>query len=98
MCTSLCIEQRCVYKCLKHEGNKMLHHNIDHQIAFINFTNAGSSLCVTSSCKFLSSLLVIPQEVPLLERTGCVRTCLCPELIKLQDKVKRLFLIESKTK
>ena len=79
----------------------MLHHNIDHQIAFINFTKAGSSLCVTSSCKFLSSLLfalLIPQEVPLLERTGCVRTCLCPELIKLQDKVKRLFLIESKTK
>ena len=76
----------------------MLHHNIDHQMAFINFTKAGSSLCVTSSCKLLLFALLIPQEVPLLERTGYVRTCLCPELIKLQDKVKRLFLIESKTK
>ena len=31
-------------KCLKHEGNKMLHHNIDHQIAFINFTKVGGSI------------------------------------------------------
>ena len=78
----------------------MLHHNIDHQIAFINFTKVGSSIMC---CKFLQVLVISTLCIAYPSRSATARknwmcTCLCPELIKLQDKVKRLFLIESKTK